>query len=59
MKQFQLFMLLLLTALLGVPIEAMADREVTQLQFGKQTITVASDEVITFYDWNGKLRCEK
>lgn len=53
MKQFQLFMLLLLTALLGVPIEAMADREVTQLQFGKQTITVASDEVITFYDWKG------
>ena len=53
MKQIQLLMLLLLTAMLGVPIEAQADREVTQLQFGKQTITVASDEVITFYDWKG------
>ncbi len=53
MKQIQLLMLLLLTAMLGVPIEAQADREVNQLQFGKQTITVASDEVITFYDWKG------
>ena len=53
MKQIQLWMLLLLTAMLGVPIEAQADREVNQLQFGKQTITVASDEVITFYDFKG------
>lgn len=53
MKQIQLLMLLLLTAMLGVPIEAQADRDVNQLQFGKQTITVASDEVITFYDWKG------
>ena len=50
MKQIQLLMLLLLTAMLGVPIEAQADRDVNQLQFGKQTIEVASDEVITFYD---------
>ena len=50
MKQIQLLMLLLLTAMLGVPIEAQADRVVTQLQLGKQTIEVASDEVITFYD---------
>ncbi len=42
-----------MTMLLGVPLEAFADREVNQLQFGKQTITVASDEVITFYDWKG------
>ena len=44
---------LLMTMLLGVPLEAFADREVNQLQFGKQTITVASDEVITFYDFMG------
>ena len=50
MKQIQLLMLLLLTAMLGVPIEAQADRDVNQLQLGKQTIEVASDEVITFYD---------
>ena len=53
MKQIQLLMLLLLTAMLGVPIEAQADREVTQLQCGKQVITVASDEEITFYDFMG------
>lgn len=53
MKQIQLLMLLLLTAMLGVPIEAQADREVTQPQFGKQVITVASDEVITFKDPKG------
>ncbi len=29
---------LLMTMLLGVPLEAFADREVNQLQFGKQTI---------------------
>lgn len=43
----------LLTTLLGMPLEAFADREVSQLQFGKQTIEVATDEVITFYDWKG------
>ena len=53
MKQFQLIMLLLLTAMFGIPIEAQADREVLQPQFGKQVITVASDEVITFYDFKG------
>ncbi len=42
--------LLLLIALMALPVTAWADREVNQLQFGKQTITVASDEVITFYD---------
>ena len=44
---------LLMTMLLGMPIEVFADREVNQLQFGKQTIEVATDEVITFYDWKG------
>lgn len=53
MKQIQLLMLLLLTAMLGVPIEAQADREVTQLQCGKQVVTVTSDEEITFYDFMG------
>lgn len=33
--------------------EAHADREVKQLQFGKQTITVAEDETITFVDPKG------
>ena len=42
--------LLLLIALMALPVTVWADREVNQLQFGKQTITVASDEVITFYD---------
>ncbi|RRC98756.1 DUF4465 domain-containing protein [Prevotella sp. OH937_COT-195] len=49
-QQFLKLSLLLLTVLLGVPLEIMADRDVNQLQFGKQTIEVASDEVITFYD---------
>ena len=40
--------LLLLTLL--IPMAAWADREISQLQLGKQTIEVASDEVITFYE---------
>ena len=36
--------------MLLIPLGAWADREVTQPQFGKQVIEVASDEVITFYD---------
>ena len=40
----------LMLLMLLIPLGAWADREVTQPQFGKQTITVASDEVITFYD---------
>ena len=51
MKQrFQQSLLLMLLMLVGVPLGAWADREVNQLQLGKQTIEVASDEVITFYD---------
>ena len=55
MKQvFQFrFWLLMLLMLLGLPLGAWADREVLQPQFGKQTIEVASDEVITFYDFKG------
>ena len=50
MKQNFQQSLLLLLALLLMPLGAWADREVNQPQFGKQVITVASDEVITFYD---------
>ncbi len=50
MKQRLQQSLLLLLALFCIPLGAWADREVNQLQFGKQTIEVASDEVITFYD---------
>ena len=46
----QLWLLLLM---LLIPLGAWADREVNQLQFGKQVITVASDEVITFKDPKG------
>ncbi|MDD7317306.1 MAG: DUF4465 domain-containing protein [Prevotella sp.] len=49
-QQFLKLSLLLLTMLSGVPLEIMADRDIKQLQFGKQTIEVASDEEITFYD---------
>lgn len=51
-KNFQLSLLLFI-ALLALPSVAWADREVLQPQFGKQTITVASDEVITFKDPKG------
>ena len=50
MKQRLQQSLLLLFTLLLVPLSAWADREVNQLQFGKQVIEVATDEVITFYD---------
>ena len=54
MKQRLLHLqLLLLVVLLGVPLGAWADREVSQQQFGKQVIEVASDEIITFYDFSG------
>lgn len=50
MKQNFKQSLLLWLALLLMPLGAWADREVNQLQFGKQVIEVATDEVITFYD---------
>lgn len=50
MKQYFKQSLLLWLALLLMPLGAWADREVNQLQFGKQVIEVATDEVITFYD---------
>lgn len=48
-KTFKRHLWLLLLAWL-IPMVAWADREINQLQFGKQTILVASDEVITFYE---------
>ena len=48
-QTFKKHLWLLLLVLL-IPMGAWADREVNQLQFGKQTIEVASDEVITFYE---------
>ncbi len=55
MKQLSLlsktFALIMVIAAMALP--AHADRTVNQLQFGKQTIEVAADEVITFYDMNG------
>ena len=54
MKQLNLlskyFVLIMTIAAMALP--ARADRTVNQLQFGKQTIEVAADEVITFYDMN-------
>ncbi|MBR5085596.1 MAG: hypothetical protein IKX31_01160 [Muribaculaceae bacterium] len=54
MKQLSLlsktFALIIALVVLAIP--ARADRVVTQQQFGKQTIEVADDEVITFYDMN-------
>lgn len=54
-KQFQNLMVVLTLLLLCIPIQmyAQSTRTVNQLQFGKQTVTVASDEVITFYDFKG------
>lgn len=55
MKQLSLLFknLMLLMAIVAMALPARADRTVNQLQFGKQTIEVAADEVITFYDMNG------
>ena len=55
MKQLSLLSktFVLMTAVLAMALPARADRTVNQLQFGKQTIEVAADEVITFYDMNG------
>lgn len=53
MKQhLQKLMVVLTLLLLCIPIQmyAQSTRTVNQLQFGKQTVTVASDEEITFYD---------
>ena len=48
---FKTFVLIMAVTALALP--ARADRTVKQLQFGKQVIEVAADEVITFYDMKG------
>ena len=55
MKQLSLLSknLVLMIAVVVLALPAHADRTVNQLQFGKQTIEVAADEVITFLDMNG------
>lgn len=55
MKHFKLLSktVVLLFALSVLALPARADRVVKQLQFGKQTIEVGADEVITFQDMNG------
>lgn len=54
-QQLQKLMAALTLLLLCIPLQmhAQSTREVLQPQFGKQTITVASDEVITFKDPKG------
>ena len=55
MKHLKLYSksMALLIALMALAMPAHADRVVKQLQFGKQTIEVGADEVITFQDMNG------
>ena len=54
-KSFTFRLLLLLAFVMSVlQASAQTSRTVNQLQLGKQTITVASDEVITFYDFKGE-----
>ena len=55
MKHLRLFFksIVLLMAFIVLAVPAHADRVVKQLQFGKQTIEVGADEVITFQDMNG------
>ena len=55
MKHLRLFFksIALLIAFTILALPAHADRVVKQLQFGKQTIEVGADEVITFQDMNG------
>ncbi|MCM1476289.1 MAG: DUF4465 domain-containing protein [Bacteroides sp.] len=48
-----LFSLLLLTLLRAVPASAQDDGIVTQLQFGRQDITVPADGELVFYDFKG------
>ena len=55
MKQLSLLSktVALMMAIAALALPARADRTVNQLQFGKQTIEVAADEVITFLDMKG------
>ena len=54
-KKYSYLMLALLLLLLGLPtyVVAQDDNTVLQPQFGKQTVTVATGQEITFYDFKG------
>lgn len=55
-KKYSYLMLALLWSMLWLPMRLMAQDDpntVLQPQFGKQTVTVAKGQEITFYDWKG------
>lgn len=55
-KKYSYLMLALLWSMLWLPMQLMAQDDpntVLQQQFGKQTVTVAKGQEITFYDWKG------
>ena len=54
-KKYSYLMLALLLSMLWLPMQLMAqdDNTVLQPQFGKQTVTVATGQEITYYDWKG------
>ena len=57
MKQkvrFLFCQLLLAVLLLPMAVSAQTERVINQIQFGKEEITVADNEVITFYDFKGE-----
>ncbi len=48
------YQLLLVVMMLPLTASAQTGRVINQIQFGKEEITVADGEVITFYDFNGE-----
>ena len=55
-KKYSYLVLALLWSMLWLPMQLMAQDDpntVLQLQFGKQTVTVATGQEITYYDWKG------
>lgn len=54
-KKYSYLMLALLLSMLWLPMQLMAQdgNTVLQPQFGKQTVTVATDQELTYYDYKG------
>ena len=55
-KKYSYLVLALLWSMLWLPMQLMAQDDpntVLQSQFGKQTVTVATGQEITYYDWKG------
>lgn len=55
-KKYSYLVLALLWSMLWLPLQLMAQDDpntVLQPQFGKQTVTVATGQEITYYDWKG------